>query len=182
MLKAQYVISAARGCVFKINESVVWWRRDWVWNHGSCRLHPHSRCNPTGLGQKSCSWMSQCIVVWSRVRQKAVDAKGGLCTSTNILTSVTHGSKAAELLLCHSRALPLLPVVILRGKPVMFYHTRYIWKFCYNATLSGCCLYNKTHKILNVFGVSMFSTKQNRKSRVYDVIGRRRKDTVRVTG
>ncbi len=57
-LKAQHVIFATRGRAFKINKSVIWWRREGVSNHGSWRLRPHSRCNPTGLGQKSCSWMS----------------------------------------------------------------------------------------------------------------------------
>ncbi len=34
------------------------------------------------------------------------------------------------------------------GVKQRFYHTRYIWKFCYNATLCGCHLSNKTHNIL----------------------------------
>jgi len=25
------------------NKGVVWWRRDWLWIHGSCHLHLHSR-------------------------------------------------------------------------------------------------------------------------------------------
>ncbi len=40
-------------------------------------------------------------------------------------TSVTHGSKAAELLLCHSRPLPLLPGERMWGKAALFYHNAY---------------------------------------------------------
>ncbi len=60
-LKAQYIIFAARGRAFKINKGLVWWCRDWLWNHGSCCLH--SRCKDYLMQSdrtrhKSCSWMS----------------------------------------------------------------------------------------------------------------------------
>ncbi len=84
---------------------------------------------------------------------------------------VRHSAKAAELLLCHTWPLSLLPVERMRVKQALFYLTRYIWKLCYNCILFSFvnCLI-KHIKYYNVFGVSMFSTKQNRKSRVYDAI------------
>ncbi len=74
--------------------------------------------------------------------------------------SARHGSKAAGLLLCHSRALPLLPVVRMWGKTALFYHTRHIWvcwKLCHNAALCVCHMSNEMHNILKcLWGFHVF--------------------------
>ncbi len=62
------------------------------------------------------------------------------------------------------------------GKAALFYHTRCILKFCYNATLCGRHLSNKKHNILKRLWCFQMEIEG-----VWRHIGRRRNDQGRVT-
>ncbi len=86
------------------------------------------------------------LVVWSRMKQNEAESHRSETSPLN--ERKDFDERDTQLLLCHSWPLPLLLVVLMRGKPALFYHTRYIWKFCYNATLCGRHLSNKMQNIL----------------------------------